>query len=157
MYAMNLKLIPLIICLGLVLSTALAYFLPRRMQQVLFGVFGMAGFFAVFHYTIMGRVHTENHSFILFNSYSNEFWREMIMNGLLYFPLGLAIPFVIRSYSISVLIGFVLSVLIEAWQYIAGAGLAQGSDVILNTLGVAVGGLSFVWYGKLSGTKSNSI
>lgn len=70
----------------------------------------------------------------------------MIMNGVLYYPLGIALPYVTGKYRYSVLTGFALSVLIEAWQYCAGTGLAQGSDVIMNTLGVAVGGLSFLVY-----------
>lgn len=59
------------------------------------------------------------------------------MNVFLYFPLGLTLSVLTGPWS--VLMGFVLSLSIESWQYIAGTGLAQGTDVICNTLGVAVG------------------
>lgn len=146
MYAINLKLIPLILCLGLFFSTALASFLSRKMQRIIFGTLAVAALLLILRYSVFGRLISDNHRFAFFAQHSNEFWREMIMNGVLYYPLGITLPYVIGKYRYSVLTGFALSVLIEAWQYFAGAGLAQGSDVIMNTLGVAVGGLSFLVY-----------
>ena len=46
-----------------------------------------------------------------------------------------------------VLAGFVLSFGVEVWQYATGAGLAQGTDVLCNTLGAAVGILP-VWVNR---------
>lgn len=39
---------------------------------------------------------------------------------------------------------------IESWQYMAGSGLAQGTDVIMNTLGAAIGSVPYVFYSRLS-------
>ena len=99
MYAMNLKLIPLIVCLGILLFFVLACFLSSRAQKRLFSVLCGMAVLLILRYTIIGRSFSDNHRFIFVTSYSKEFWREMIMNGLLYFPLGLAMPYAIRCYS----------------------------------------------------------
>ena len=75
-------------------------------------------------------------------AYTNEFFREMFMNAVLYVPFGLAACGLIGPWG--VLAGFLLSAGIEGWQYATGAGLAQGTDVLCNTLGAAVGMLP-VW------------
>lgn len=61
------------------------------------------------------------------------------MNAFLYFPLGLSLSVLIGPWAI--LAAFVLSLGIETWQYFAGTGLAQGTDVICNTLGCAIGAI----------------
>lgn len=76
-----------------------------------------------------------------FADISNEFFREMVMNAFLYYPLGLALSVLIGLWSIP--LAFMFSVGIETWQYFAGTGLAQGTDVICNTLGCAIGALPF--------------
>lgn len=35
--------------------------------------------------------------------------------------------------------------MIEIWQFAAGTGLAQGTDVICNTVGVVAGGCSLLF------------
>ena len=50
----------------------------------------------------------------------------------------------IGPVSLTISIGFLISVSIESWQYFAGTGLAQGTDVIMNTLGAAIGTIPWV-------------
>ncbi len=69
-------------------------------------------------------------------------YREMYMNALLYYPFGLSLTVLIGPWSI--LISFILSILIELWQYLAGTGVAQGTDVIMNSLGAAIGALPWI-------------
>ena len=66
----------------------------------------------------------------------------MLMNVFLFFPFGLSLTVLIGKWS--VLAAFLLSVTIEVWQYYAGTGLAQGTDVICNTLGCAIGMIPWV-------------
>ena len=79
-----------------------------------------------------------------------ELYREMLMNVILFYPLGLTLTVLIGSWSI--VVAFVLSFGIEVWQYVAGTGVAQGSDVLMNTLGCVVGAVPYfircVWRKK---------
>lgn len=87
---------------------------------------------------------------MIFAPYSSEFYREMLMNVILFYPLGLTLTVLIGSWSI--VVAFVLSFGIEVWQYVAGTGVAQGSDVLMNTLGCVVGAVPYfircVWRKK---------
>ena len=64
------------------------------------------------------------------------------MNAFLYFPLGLTLSCLIGPWAI--VAGFMLSVSIESWQYLECTGLAQGTDVLCNTIGMAVASVSWV-------------
>lgn len=93
--------------------------------------------YGILSYTVLNRKVEEPHQFILVNHYNHEFFRELYMNGLLYLPLGLALSVLFGPWTI--LVAFLFSMGIEIWQYIAGTGLAQGTDVLMNTVGAAVG------------------
>lgn len=98
-------------------------------------------FYGVLSYTVLGRTPFHNHTFI-FTTYNSESTREMFMNALLYYPLGLSLTVLIGPWSIP--IALLSSTLIESWQYFAGTGVAQGTDVIMNTLGAAIGTMLWV-------------
>ena len=98
--------------------------------------------YGIFSHTVLGRTPSDSHVFTMMSSNTNEFYREMFMNALLYYPLGLFLSVLIGPWTI--LAGLVLSVGIEAWQYFAGTGLAQGTDVLCNTLGAAIGVLPWL-------------
>jgi VanZ family protein len=102
-----------------------------------------AACYAILRYTVLGRSPSDTHVIVFFAPYGDEFWREIVMNMLLYFPLGLSLPNVLRRYRSSVLLAFGGSCTIEFWQFCAGTGMAQGTDVVMNTLGAAVGGTVF--------------
>lgn len=81
-----------------------------------------------------------------------EYYRTFFMNALLFVPLGLSMPYVLskkpRKWLVFVTICFacVLSAGIEFWQYYYYLGRCETDDVIANTLGAAIGTLSYLLY-----------
>lgn len=78
-----------------------------------------------------------------------EFYRTMLMNTFLFFPLGLTLPFVFKGSTVkrillAILIGFALSAMIEALQYFFSLGQSKSDDVICNTVGTAFGSCSYL-------------
>lgn len=80
-----------------------------------------------------------------------EFYREMLMNMFLFFPLGLtlsnALPRKWHRWGriiLTTLIGCALSAGIEYAQYRYALGLAETDDVICNTLGAFLGAASLL-------------
>ena len=68
--------------------------------------------------------------------------KEIILNVLLYVPLGYLLPFVwpkIEKKRIIVLIGFLCSSLTEAVQYFFQIGWCELDDIVGNTLGCFLG------------------
>ena len=84
---------------------------------------------------------TFRYQFVVMAPYSDEFFRELLMNAFLYFPLGLTLGELIGWHRIW--LALVLAIVIESWQYAAGTGMAQVTDVICNTLGAWIGGIAF--------------
>lgn len=91
----------------------------------------------ILRFTVWGRVPSGMHLVMFAAEYSGEFFREMLMNVFLYFPLGITLSCVVGRYSIPA--GFLLSFSIETWQFLAGTGVAQGTDVLCNTFGCVLG------------------
>lgn len=76
-----------------------------------------------------------------------EVYRELLMNVLLFFPLGLAgaaaLPERLRPglrWALAALAGMLLSLAVEGLQYRLSLGLAETDDVLCNTLGALLGG-----------------
>jgi len=76
-----------------------------------------------------------------------ELYRAMLMNVLLFFPLGLALSSALprswtarRRFWIAVSAGLLLSGLVEWLQFTFALGRAEIDDVICNTAGAALGG-----------------
>ena len=143
-YAADLWLLCLLACCGMLAWYALArcadksnkaktWFRSLSILMVALAVYGILA------YTVLHRNPGEIHRFVLINQGNHEFFRELFMNGLLYLPLGLSLSALIGPWSI--LIAFLLSTGIETWQYLAGTGLAQGTDVLMNTLGASIGAI----------------
>lgn len=77
-----------------------------------------------------------------------ELYRSMLMNVFLFFPVGLTLPFVLpenwkRKILTSILFAMAFSIGIEFTQYYFHLGRAETDDVICNTLGCAIGTLSY--------------
>ncbi len=74
---------------------------------------------------------------------SNVMAREVLLNILLYFPMGYLLPFVFKGLRNHVflitLIGFLASCATEFAQLIFHLGVFQVDDIILNTLGTLIG------------------
>lgn len=110
-------------------------------------VLAMVAVYGVLSYTVLGRVSDGTHQFVWYSYHRGEFVREMFMNALLYMPLGVACAELVGPWSVA--IGLVLSICVESWQYVAGTGLAQGTDVLCNTLGCAIGVLPWLLSDRL--------
>ncbi len=69
--------------------------------------------------------------------------REVLLNILLYVPMGYLLPFVFKPLRYSVaactFIGFVCSILTEYTQLVFRIGYCQVDDIINNTLGCFIG------------------
>lgn len=79
-----------------------------------------------------------------------EFYREMLMNIFLFVPLGLSLPYVLSirqgKYVIikSIVIGLLLSIIIEYCQYYFCIGTCEVDDAIMNGIGVIIGCTSYL-------------
>ena len=84
-----------------------------------------------------------------------EYYRTFFMNALLFVPLGLTMPYCLSKKlykrNVFITIGFavVLSAGIEFLQYYYHLGRCETDDVIANTLGAAIGTLSYCLYMKI--------
>ena len=91
----------------------------------------------------------------MFRTYgtSNEAWRLLVMNCLLFFPFGLALPNVLPHgmppawrVVLTLIISFLLSSALEQMQYHFSLGVTELDDIVCNTLGGFVASLhTFAW------------
>lgn len=72
-----------------------------------------------------------------------ELYRTMLMNVLLFFPIGLSLPFALGKGKLAIPVTVVLACLfsagIEYLQYRYSLGRCEVDDVIMNTLGALLG------------------
>lgn len=141
-YAARLWVVVILALAAVFIWGLLGRIVPRRVWKPVCGAAALLATVLVLWLTVWNRTPSEEHVFTWAAAYTNEFFREMFMNAVLYVPFGLAACGLIGPWG--VLAGFLLSAGIEGWQYATGAGLAQGTDVLCNTLGAAVGMLP-VW------------
>ena len=140
-YAWNYHRIFLIMLFLLILWRILARYIRIDIWKIL-NLFGAGvSFFLIFKFTVLGRTPFGLHQFVMMAPYSDEFFRELLMNVFLYFPLGLTLGELIGWHRIW--LALVLAIVIESWQYAAGTGMAQVTDVICNTLGAWIGVIAF--------------
>ena len=98
--------------------------------------------------TDVGEVHLiPLHSLVLGEKQA-ELFRTMLMNVLLFVPLGLGVTYTFhlsinKVVAYSIIFSFILSITIEFLQYILRLGCAEVDDILCNTLGGAIGTLSY--------------
>ena len=68
---------------------------------------------------------------------------EVLLNIALFIPIGLLLGGLGMKFKKAILIGIVLSVIIELSQFVYDKGLCETNDVIHNTIGCVVGYLCF--------------
>ena len=68
-------------------------------------------------------------------------WEELAFNIVSFLPYGMLLPMVKPSRSVGAVIvsGFTLSVTYEFLQYLLAIGMADVTDVLMNTLGTCCG------------------
>ena len=79
-----------------------------------------------------------------------DVYNQMVLNVLLFLPLGLSLPFCLtkrvkNTVLITILFAFALSVGVEIMQFILKCGYSEVDDVILNVMGAFLGALSYVF------------
>ena len=142
-YTQNLKTLSLLVLLAFLAWGALCWFFGRKKLFRIFCIpLSAASVLFILLFTVLRRRSGGTHTLVFSAAYTSEFFRELFMNGLLYFPLGLALSVLLGPWAI--VSGFALSLCIESCQYIFGTGLAQVTDVLMNTLGCFLGTLPYL-------------
>lgn len=83
-------------------------------------------------------------------------YAEMVYNVLFFLPMGVCLPVVAPKWSWKKIIatGFLLSLFYECLQFVLAIGIADITDVITNTLGVALGLLVYQLFLQFFSTKT---
>ena len=77
-----------------------------------------------------------------YNSFSIREWRNIILNILMFVPIGFLLPLLFKKcqcFYITYLAGFFLTLFIEILQLITKRGIFELDDILNNTLGCAIG------------------
>ena len=158
-YVANIALILIAIPVLLLVWSVLGALFYKKMR-IIGVILAVIAVGAIIYVTVYARGESEaGANFIPFSSFERakiqpEMYRSMLMNVFLFVPLGLSLPFVFgggtgKRILLTILIGFLLSVTVEAIQYFSSLGMAETDDIICNTLGTAIGScaypLSLLW------------
>ena len=135
----------------------LAMLMLRGRAKRVIGVIGaLTSVALVLVMTLYGRNSANSHivNLVPFSSFVNakleiELYRSMYMNVLLFMPLGLSLPFAFSGrikhcILLTLAIGVLISVGIEAVQYFFNLGRCEIDDVFMNALGVMIGTTSYL-------------
>lgn len=136
----------------LVFWTIINYFTSKRVTKILnlcmaLLIVSVIFFFTLTHRSVRLERAIELMPFWSFMSYGSR--QSAWLNAFFFLPLGLSLPYIlpdkIKHKALgTIIIAFAFSTLIEAVQYIFALGLCETDDVIMNTLGAAIGTLSFI-------------
>ena len=158
-YVANITAILIAIPVLLLVWSALGAIFYKRMR-IIGTVLAVIAVGAIIYVTVYSRGERSAEAYLIpFSSFERakiqpEMYRTMLMNVFLFVPLGLSLPYVFggstaKRILLTILIGFLLCVTVEAIQYFGHLGLTETDDVICNTLGTAIGScaylLSLLW------------
>ena len=94
-----------------------------------------------------------------YNNFSLGEWRNIILNILMFVPIGFMIPLLFKKcecWYITYLVGFGTTLFIEMLQLISKRGIFEIDDIINNTLGCAIGyGIVMIFISLLKRKKVN--
>jgi len=141
----------LIILVGWALFSASSNLIIRRIGFVLLIVVTLA----ILYITIFSRsrinasVHPVPFSTFQRAKVYSGLYIYMVLNMIMFMPVGFTLPFVLYGKPVkrilwTIFLGFLLSIFIEAIQEIFSIGYADIDDVIVNTLGTAIGSFSYL-------------
>lgn len=88
-----------------------------------------------------------NYHDVLFSGKPMRYW-EVILNFILYYPIGFLLGCLYKRIVPTVLICVVLSVITEVLQLVLHRGLCETDDVIHNTIGGFLGYWMYLWVVK---------
>lgn len=162
-------LVLLVFCTIIPFARLNSYIKKAHYHFLLNKCFALASFYSIIYITVISR--TVNvfdvelrpfYTFVMAQS-QVEYYRTFFMNGLLFVPLGLSLPYVLsakpRKWPVFVTVGFaaILSAGIEFCQYYYHLGRCETDDVIANTLGAAIGTLSYLLYIRILKNREESL
>lgn len=111
----------------------------------------------VLFYTVIGRqaTGTVQYELIPFYSYLTSSGEQIILNYMMFVPLGIMIPR-LHSYKKTMRIAWIFSLTIEILQLVTTRGCFEIDDLIGNTLGAFLGCIIVHQWRKYKYTKSRS-
>lgn len=126
-----------------------------KYMRIIGAVLAVIAIGAILYATVISRGESsKGANFVPFSSFERaklqpEMYRSMLMNLFLFVPLGLSLPFVFgggtgKRILLTILVGLLLSITVEAIQYFAHLGMAETDDVICNTVGTAIGSCAYL-------------
>ncbi len=138
----------------------LAFSEKKTLSRVMAAICAILSLCFIVFFTLVNRGDSKQLQLIPFYSFviarvQPELYRSMFMNALLFVPLGLFMPYAVAgkrgryAVPITVLFSAMLSAVIEFLQYRFHLGRCETDDVIFNTLGAAVGTLSYCLYMRI--------
>lgn len=90
-YAWSYNRVYIVMLVLLVIWRVLARVIRADIWKILNGIGAVVAVFLILRFTVLGRTPSDQHQFMIMADYTNEFYREMLMNVFLYFPLGLTL------------------------------------------------------------------
>lgn len=103
----------------------------EKLQKVL----TIAYVIVILYITVFSRIPGSERIFKgLFWEYRNGMWNNILLNTLLFLPLG----FLLGNKN-GIIVGFLISLGVEATQYIGLLGFCEIDDVLNNTIGTMLG------------------
>ena len=148
----------LLIAAIVVIWTLINRNLPKKARRILSTAFCVATVFVIILLGLINRVTMDtNYYLVPFQLlFPIQMYRiqQIILNTLFFVPLGLTLPYVLtektsKPIRLSIICGFLLSLTVELLQLILHRGTFETEDIITNTLGTAIGTLSFFIYNRL--------
>ena len=146
----------------LIVWTLINVFAPKKLSKVLSFIIAATNITAIVFFTVSNRSTNSERSyrFVPFiHYYSSLSGRETLwLNAFFFLPLGLSLPYLLpdkiqRKALTTILIAAAFSTCIEAVQFIFKLGLCETDDVIMNTLGAAIGTLSYIATRRINARK----
>lgn len=126
-----------------------------KYMRIIGAVLAVIAIGAILYATVISRGKSgAGADFVPFSSFARakiqpEMYRSMLMNVFLFVPLGLLLPFVFsggttKRILLTILVGMLLSLVVEVIQYFAHLGMAEIDDVICNTVGTSIGSCAYL-------------
>ena len=154
-YSWSFKSILICTILSVISCTLLSLLASKKISKAIYFIMFAASTIAIVFFTITNRSSSAEHTarLIPFASFKNAgygAYQSMWLNAFFFLPLGLSLPYLLpekikRKVLSTILISAAFSLCIEAVQFIFKLGLCETDDVIINTLGAAIGTLSYIF------------
>lgn len=157
-YGLPLERVIWLMLFGIIIWAAVEWFVKKKLNlpllwKIVNGIIFISIVSIIIILTVVSRKNSVEVMLIPFYSLieakqSPDIYRSIVMNVFLFYPIGLTLPFFLpnrfrRKSLFAILFALLLSASVEWTQYYFQLGRAETDDVIFNTLGTAIGTLSY--------------